>query len=81
MNLRILKEGGLAFIGGGYGEDTPQALIDEIADESRDLSDRLGRKRVTEEEVRSMVNRSGLTSHVEVEKKAGLWLLISKKKA
>jgi SAM-dependent methyltransferase len=60
---RVLKEGGLAFIGGGYGKDTPQALIDEIADESRELNDRLGRKRVTEEEVENMVNKAGLTSH------------------
>jgi len=49
---RVLKEDGLAFVGGGYGKDTPQALIDEIAEESRDLNDRLGRKRVTEEEVK-----------------------------
>jgi SAM-dependent methyltransferase len=78
---RVLKEGGLAFIGGGYGKDTPQALIDEIADESRDLNDRLGRKRVTEEEVKNMLNQAGLTSHAEIEKNGGLWLLIYKRKA
>jgi SAM-dependent methyltransferase len=68
---RVLKEGGLAFVGGGYGKDTPQALIDEIADESRDLSDRLGRKRVTEEEVKTMVNKAGLASHAEIKKEGG----------
>jgi SAM-dependent methyltransferase len=78
---RVLKEDGLAFIGGGYGEETPQALIDEIADESRDLNDRLGRKRVTEEAVKNMVNAVGLTSLAEVEKEGGLWLVISRKKA
>ena len=78
---RVLKEGGLAFIGGGYGKETPQALIDEIADESRDLNDRLGRKRVTEEVVKNMVNAAGLTIHAEVEKEGGLWVVISKKKA
>ena len=78
---RVLKEGGLAFIGGGYGKETPQALIDEIAVESRDLNDRLGRKRVTEEAVKNMVNKAGLTGHAEVEKGGGLWLLVSKKKA
>ena len=42
---RVLKEDGLAFIGGGYGRNTPQALIDEIADESRDLNDQAGEKK------------------------------------
>ena len=75
---RILKEDGLAFIGGGYGKNTPQVLIDEIADESRDLNDRLGRKRVTEGEVTGMVNKAGLASQVKIEKEGGLWLLIQK---
>lgn len=78
---RVLKKDGLAFIGGGYGKDTPQALIDEIADESRHLNDQLGRKRVTEEEVKNMVNKAGLTSHAGVEKEGGLWLIIHKQKA
>jgi hypothetical protein len=47
-------------------------LIDEIADESRDLNDRLGRKRVTEEVVKNMVNAAGLTIHSEVEKEGRL---------
>ena len=75
---RILKEDGLAFIGGGYGKNTPQALIDEIAEESRDLNDRLGRRRVTEGEVTTMVNKAGLTSHTRIEKEGGLWLVIQK---
>lgn len=78
---RVLKQGGLAVVGGGYGKDTPQALIDEIAEKSRDLNDRLGRKRVTEEGIRNMVNKAGLTSHAEIEKEGGLWLLLHKEKA
>jgi SAM-dependent methyltransferase len=75
---RVLKEDGLAFIGGGYGRNTPQALIDEIAEESRELNDRLGRRRVTEGEVTTMVNKAGLTSHTRIEKEGGLWLVIQK---
>ena len=75
---RVLKEDGLAFIGGGYGRNTPQALIDEIADESRDLNDRLGRRRVTEGDVTTMVNQAGLASHTRIEKEGGLWLVIQK---
>ena len=76
---RVLKEDGLAFIGGGYGRNTPQALIDEIADESRDLNDRLGRRRVTEGDVTTMVNQAGLASHTRIEKEGGLWLVIQKR--
>jgi SAM-dependent methyltransferase len=75
---RVLKGHGLAFIGGGYGKNTPQALIDEIADQSRDLNDKLGRRRVTEDEVRNMVNKAGLISHVRIEEEGGLWLVIQK---
>jgi ubiquinone/menaquinone biosynthesis C-methylase UbiE len=75
---RVLKEDGLAFIGGGYGKNTPRALIDEIAEESRDLNDSLGRKRVTADEVRNMVNKAGLSSHARIEKEGGLWLVIKK---
>ena len=75
---RVLKEDGLAFIGGGYGKNTPQALIEEIANESRDLNDRLGRRRVTEGEVTAMVNKAGLAGHTRIEKEGGLWLVIQK---
>jgi SAM-dependent methyltransferase len=75
---RVLKGDGLALIGGGYGKNTPQALIDEIADESRDLNDRLGRRRVTEYEVGNMVDKAGLTRQARIEEEGGLWLVIQK---
>jgi SAM-dependent methyltransferase len=75
---RVLKEDGLAFIGGGYGRNTPQPLIDEIAEESRDLNDRLGRRRVTEHEAEHMVNTAGLTGQLRIEKEGGLWLVIQR---
>jgi SAM-dependent methyltransferase len=75
---RVLKGHGLAFIGGGYGKYTPQALIDEIGDESRDLNRRLGRRRVTEHEVGNMLNKAGLTSQARIEEEGGLWLVIQK---
>jgi SAM-dependent methyltransferase len=75
---RALKEDGMAFIGGGYGKATPQALIDEIACRSRDLNDRLGRKRVTVGEVKGMVKKAGLSDHVRIDGEGGLWLVIKK---
>ncbi len=75
---RVMREGGVAFVGGGYGKDTPQALIDEIADESRDLNDRLGRRRVTEDALKAMVISAGLAGNVSIESSGGLWLVIRK---
>ena len=75
---RVLREHGLAFVGGGYGKNTPQALIDEIADRSRELNDRLGRRRVTVDGVKGLVNKAGLSDHARIENKGGLWLLIRK---
>jgi len=75
---RVLKEDGVAFVGGGYGKDTPDALIEEIGEESRILNDRLGRKKVSMYDLEEMVNRSGLSDHARIEKEGGLWLVIKK---
>jgi ubiquinone/menaquinone biosynthesis C-methylase UbiE len=75
---RVLKEDGTAFIGGGFGKATPQGLIDEIAYKSRELNDRLGRRRVTVSEVKGMVKKAGLSDHARIEREGGLWLVIKK---
>lgn len=75
---RVLREGGIGFIGGGYGKNTPQGVIDEIADVSRDLNDRLGRIRVSMKDVQNMVNKSGMTFQPEIQEEGGLWLIIRK---
>ena len=75
---RVLREDGIAFVGGGYGKNTPQALIEEIAERSRELNDRLGRRRVTVDGAREMVNKAGLSDHARIENDGGLWLVIKK---
>jgi len=77
--FRVLKEGGMAFVGGGYGKDTPLTLINEIADESRELNDRLGRMRVRIEELETIITRSGLDNHCKIVEEGGLWVVIDKK--
>jgi len=76
--FRVLKQGGIAFVGGGYGEGTPPEIIDEIAGESRILNDRLGRIRVSVNELEKMIGRSGLKPHIRVVEEGGLWLLFNK---
>ena len=76
--FRVLKDGGIAFVGGGYGRGVPQKLIAEIADESRKLNERLGRRRVSIEELEELVRKSGLTNNCKIQDKGGVWLVIRK---
>ena len=76
--FRVLKKGGTAFVGGGFGKDTPKELIDEISDESRVLNDRLGRKRVSIRELEHLINRSQLPGTCAIVEDGGLWVLIKK---
>ena len=76
--FRVLKAGGLAFVGGGYGKGIPQEIIDEIADESRELNEKLGRRWVSIEELEELIRKSGLTDHCQIEEEGGVWLVIRK---
>lgn len=76
--FRVLKDGGMAFVGGGYGTGTPQELIAEIADESRELNERLSRRRISIEELEEIVRESELTDNCKIEEDGGLWLNIRK---
>ena len=75
---RVLRAGGTAFVGGGYGKGTPRGLIDEIADESRELNKRLGRKRVSRQELEEIVRKAELADLCEIEEEGGLWITIKK---
>ena len=48
---RILRTGGLVFAGGGYGKGTSREIIDTLSRESRQLNEKLGRKRLSAAEL------------------------------
>jgi SAM-dependent methyltransferase len=77
-SCRILKPGGYALLGGGYGPLTPNEIIAPIADESRDLNYRLGKVRFSRSNLEKMVAQAGLESRGTIIEDGGLWLLISK---
>jgi hypothetical protein len=68
----------MAFVGGGYGKGTPKELIEEIADQSRELNKRLGRKRVSKEKLEEIVSKSELADLCTIEEEGGLWITIRK---
>lgn len=76
--FRVLKPGGMAFVGGGYGKGTPVELIEEIAGKSRELNSRLGRKRVSVGELEKIVRKSRLTDQCDIREEGGLWITIRK---
>ncbi len=75
---RVLRPGGAAFIGGGFGASTPEDLIDEIASESRTLNERLGKKRVSRTQLEQMVAGAGLERCSQLVEEGGLWVLLRK---
>ena len=76
--FRVLKNGGTAFVGGGYGKGVPQEIINEIADESRELNEKLGRRWVSIEELGELIRKSGLVDNCKIEEEDGVWLVIRK---
>jgi ubiquinone/menaquinone biosynthesis C-methylase UbiE len=76
--FRVLKDRGMAFIGGGFGKGVPEELIDEISEESRELNDRLGRKRLSIERLQEIIKKSKFSHKCRIEEEGGLWLIINK---
>lgn len=75
---RVLNRTGVAFVGGGFGQGTPRQVINEIADESRELNDLLGRKRVTVNHLDAIIERSGLSGIARIVQEGGLWVILDK---
>lgn len=76
---RLLTPGGYALLGGGYGPGTPGRIISPISEESKDLNYRLGKKRLSRDNLEKMVSKAGLEAESTIIDEGGLWLLISSK--
>jgi probable selenium-dependent hydroxylase accessory protein YqeC len=75
---RVLKPGGCAIVGGGYGPNTPQTLIDEIAEESKQLNQLLGKPWMTQEDLTKMIQAASLQEKAEISAEGGLWVILRK---
>ena len=74
----ILKPGGRALLGGGYGPQTPPEEIGKIAEESKSLNYRLGKKWISRGELEEMVREAEMGTYSEILEEGGLWLLLKK---
>jgi len=75
---RILKIDAVAFVGGGYGIGVPPEVISEIAEESRLLNDRLGRRRVSVSELRELLVSVRLDKQAHIVEDGGVWIVLRK---
>ena len=75
---RILKPGGLAFVGGGFGKLTPGAVIDNIGEKSRGINLQLGKIHVSEEQIRQSIQAIKVKGKTELLTEGGLWVTMKK---
>ena len=73
---RVLRTGGVAIVGGGYGPATPLELINEIAEESRQLNLQLGKQWLSEADLNHMLAEASLRKEAEIIREGGLWVIL-----
>lgn len=73
---RVLRSGGWAWVGGGYGPLTPDAVIDIIGERSKEWNAEIGKQRVTVEEAERFLISAGVASSARLSTKGGLWIEI-----
>jgi SAM-dependent methyltransferase len=73
---RILKPGGRCLLGGGYGPLTPPEEISRIAEESKRLNYRLGKRWKSRTELEEMISDAQMVEQSEILEEGGLWLLL-----
>jgi len=75
---RILRTGGIAFIGGGFGKLTPVTVIQDIGKRSRELNLRMGKIEISEEKLRQEIQKSDIRAKFEIISEGGLWVVMKK---
>lgn len=76
--FRVMKQGGLAFIGGGHGRGVPQHIINEIASDLRTLHGKLGGRYLSIADLNRVVSRSSIKDKYLIKEDGGTWLNIRK---
>jgi hypothetical protein len=75
---RILRGGGIALLGGGFGKFTPASTIEKIKRRSRDLNLAIGKTEIDEDQFRQDLRTRNLKGEFEFLSEGGLWVLMRK---
>jgi probable selenium-dependent hydroxylase accessory protein YqeC len=73
---RVLRPGGCAIVGGGYGPAPPKDLIGEIAEESKQLNLLLGKQSMAQENLTKMIQEASLQEDAKISTEGGLWVIL-----
>ena len=75
---RVMKSGGIAMIGGGFGKLTPPEVIRPIAERSKELNLKIGKIEVTAEQVKDDIKAGGALVDCKIVLGGGLWVFLRK---
>ncbi|MBP1735235.1 MAG: methyltransferase [Deltaproteobacteria bacterium] len=75
---RVIKNGGIAMIGGGFGKFTPPEIIRPIAERSKELNLKIGKIEVTAGQVKEDIETSGVLADYRIVHEGGLWVILNK---
>ncbi len=75
---RSLKAGGMALVGGGFGRHTPEDVIRSIEKRSKELNQALGRVRIIESDLWSVLETAELKERAMMITEGGLWVVLRK---
>jgi hypothetical protein len=75
---RVLREKGVAIVGGGFGKYTPGKVIDAISERSRALNLRIGKTEITASKLREDIKTGMIPGQAELVSDGGLWVIIKK---
>lgn len=71
---RVLRPTGFAWVGGGYGDNTPDSVIAPIAGRSKFLNEAIGKRRVSVAEIEELIAVAGLQDVARISTEGGLWI-------
>jgi len=74
----ILKRGGMALLGGGFGKFTPEAIIENIKKRSRALNLSLGKIEIDRDRLVEDLRARNLRGKFEFLSEGGLWVQMRK---
>lgn len=75
---RVLRPGGVAFVGGGFGKYTPTEVIHSIGERSHKLNLLIGKTEVNTDKIRHDLDTITIPGTARVITEGGLWIIINK---
>jgi hypothetical protein len=75
---RIVRKGGMALLGGGFGKFTPESMIEKIKRRSRDLNLMIGKTEIDKDQLVQDLQKSKAKGRFEFFFEGGLWVVMKK---